>query len=171
MKNPKNKGNTFERQISETLSLWLTNGEQKRACWRSDTSGASATFWTKKGEEASYVQANAGDIRQLADKKAYPTLDKFFETFVVECKSYNKIDFYPPFNKTLLNWFDQLLKEKNSTGKKALLIAKANNRKVLFCSETIQPDKTVQLIIKHKELSLYCYLLDDMISTPFELPS
>jgi hypothetical protein len=163
MKNPKNKGNTFERQISEALSLWLTKGEEKRACWRSDTSGASATMWAKKGQEERYVQANAGDIRQLADKGLYPVLDKFFETFVIECKSYSKIDFYPPFTKVLTNWFDQLIKEKETTGKQALLIAKANNRKVLYCCENELEGKSCQIILIYKTLKLFCYLFDEVV--------
>lgn len=162
--NSKAKGNTFERQISEALSIWLTKGTEKRACWRSDTSGASATIWAKKGQEARYVQANAGDIRQIADKGLYDELDKFFSTFVVECKSYAKIDFYPPFNKTITSWFDQLIKEKESTGKKGLIIAKANNRKILYCSEEEIEGKPLQLIIVYKELKLYCYLFDDVTS-------
>ena len=166
MKNPKSKGNTFEREISESLSLWLTNGEEKRACWRSDTSGGAATMWAKKGQESRYVQANAGDIRQLADKGLYPALDKFFETFVIECKSYKKVDFYPPFNKTLTTWFDQLLKEKETTGKAALLIVKANNRKVLYCQETNDhhPNIPKLLTLNYKNLSLDVYMFDDVIA-------
>jgi len=170
MKNPKQKGNTFERQVSESLSLWLTKGKEKRACWRSDTSGASATHWAKKGEETRYVQANAGDIRQLADKSLYPDLDKFFETFVIECKSYSKIDLYPPFNKTLTKWFDQLIKEKEATGKTALLIAKANNRKILYCQEPHDhhPNTPKLLTIRYKELTLDIYLFDDVVALNHE---
>lgn len=166
--NSKNKGNTFERKISESLSLWLTKGEEKRACWRSDTSGAAATIWAKKGQEARYVQANAGDIRQIADKGLYEELDNFFSTFVIECKSYAKVDFYPPFNKTLTDWFDQLLKEKETTGKKALLIVKSNNRKILYCSELEVKDTSAQLTIYYKELRLNCYLFDDIVSKAYE---
>lgn len=166
MKNPKQKGNAFERNISERLSLYLTDGKEKRAAWRSDTSGAAATIWARKGQEQRYVQANAGDIRQVADKGLYASLDKFFETFVVECKSYAKIDLYPPFNKTLTNWFDQLLKEKETTGKKALLIAKANNRKILYCQEPddLHPNATKHLSIHYKELTLDVYLFDDVVT-------
>lgn len=167
MKNPKAKGNTFERYIAEALSLWMTNGAEKRACWRSDTSGASATTWAKKREEARYVMANSGDIRQLADKGLYPDLDSYFDTFVIECKSYAKIDFYPPFNKTLTNWFDQLLKEKETTGKKAVLIAKANNRKVLYCQEPedhCAPNATKLFTLYYKTLELDVYLFDEVIA-------
>lgn len=170
MKNPKQKGNTFERQVAEDLSLWLTEGKEKRACWRSDTSGASATIWAKKGQEARYVQANAGDIRQLAERGVYPALDKFFDTYVIECKNYADIDFYPPYNKTLTNWFDQLIREKETTGKKALLIAKANHRKVLFCQESDDqhPNASKLLTLYYKTLTLNIYMFDDVVLTKHE---
>ena len=167
MKNPKNKGNTFERDIAEKLSLWLTKGAEKRGCWRSDTSGAAATIWAKKKEEARYVLANSGDIKQIADKGIYSELDKFFETFVIECKSYAKIDLYPPFNKIQTNWFDQLLKEKDATGKKAALIFKGNNRKIIFAQEPNSyhhPAATKQMTLYYKELTLDLYLLDEVIN-------
>ena len=169
--NGKQKGNTFERKISESLSLWLTKGKEKRACWRSDTSGASATIWAKKGQEARYVQANAGDIRQIADKGLYEELDNFFNSFVIECKSYAKVDFYPPFNKTLTDWFEQLIKEKESTGKNALLIVKANNRKILYCQEPTKDhhlESPKLFTIYYKTLTLDVYLFDDVVSIPNE---
>lgn len=165
MKSPKAKGNAFEREIAERLSLWLTEGKEKRACWRSDTSGAAATNWAKKGKEQRYVQANAGDIRQIADKGLYTSLDEFFNTFVVETKHYKQIDFYPPFNKTLTNFFEACIREKATTGKKAILIMKANNRKILYCvdSAAAQVPEKVIMTLKYKELSLCVYLFDDMV--------
>jgi len=167
MKNPKQKGNNFERDIAEKLSLWLTKGEEKRACWRSDTSGASATIWAKKKEEARYVQANAGDIVKIAEKGLYEDLDKFFDTFVIECKHYKEIDFYPPFNKTLTNFFDACLREKEATGKSSILILKANNRKVLFCQEQNtyhRPNAAIYMTLHYKTLTLDAYLFDDVVT-------
>jgi hypothetical protein len=164
--NVKAKGNTFEREVSEKLSIWLTNGKEKRACWRSDTSGASATNWAKKKQEARYVQANMGDIRQLAEKGLYPKLDTFFKKYVVECKHYAKIDFYPPFNKTLTKFYEACLAEKAATDKKAVLILKANNRKVLFCQEgaDYSPNINPYFSIYYKTLVLPVYLFDDVVS-------
>jgi hypothetical protein len=173
MKNPKQKGNTFERETAEALSLWLTEGKEKRACWRSDTSGAAATQWAKKKEEARYVKANAGDIRQIMDKGEYPALDKFFESFVVECKHYKEIDFYPPFNKTLTNFFDACLREKEATEKNSVLILKANNRKILFCQEqnTYHNPKANKLMtLYYKTLTMDVYLFDDVVASKHELP-
>ena len=165
--NGKQKGNSFERKISEALSLWLTDGAEKRAVWRSDTSGGAATVWAKKKEEARYVLANSGDIKQVADKGLYDKLDKYFERFVVECKSYKEIELYPPFNKTLTNWFDQLIREKETTGKKAVLIAKANNRKVLYCQEKEDQHPNTPkplLTIYYKDLELNVFLFDDVVT-------
>jgi len=167
MKNPKNKGNTFEREIAEKLSLWLTEGAEKRGCWRSDTSGAAATVWAKKKEEARYVKANAGDIKQIAERGLYPKLDQFFDTFVVECKHYKEIDFYPPFNKTLVSFFEACIKEKEATGKNAALILKANNRKIIFAQEPNtyhRPISPKLITIHYKTLILDLYLLDEVIN-------
>lgn len=163
--NGKKKGNSFERLISENLSLWLTNGKEKRACWRSDTSGAAATHWAKKGEEQRYVTANSGDIKQIVDKGEYLTLDNFFKTYVVECKCYAKIDLYPPYNKVLTSWFDQLLREKETTGKKAVLILKANNKKSLFCHEPSDLKINAPIVgaIHYKDLVLYVRLFDEVV--------
>lgn len=166
MKNPKAKGNTFERDIAEKLSLWLTDGKEKRAAWRSDTSGAAATIWAKKKQEARYVKANAGDIIKIAERDLYPELDKFFDTFVVECKHYKEIDFYPPYNKTLTNFYDACLKEKEATGKASVLILKANNRKVLYCQEPneYKPKAAKLSTIYYKTLVLDVYLLDEVLA-------
>lgn len=167
MRNPKAKGNSFERSIAEQLSLWLTDKTEKRACWRSDTSGAAATVWAKKKEEARYVKANAGDIKHIAERGLYPKLDAFFDEFVVECKHYREIDFYPPYNKTLTNFFNACLREKAATGKKAVLILKANNRKILFCVDT-QSDYDIAakklMTVYHDELSLNVFLLEDVVA-------
>jgi len=133
--NSKAKGNKFERDVSEKLSLWLTDNKEKRACWRSDSSGASATNWAKKGTELRYVKANAGDIRKIVEKGDYPKLDNFFDTYVVECKHYKKIDFYPPFDGTLTKFFKQAIAERAATSKRIALILKANNKKTLICLE------------------------------------
>lgn len=160
--NSKGKGNAFERQIAEELSVWLTNGEAKRACWRSDTSGAAATILAKKGKEERYVKANAGDIRQVEDKGLHPKLDSFFNTFVVECKAYKKIDFYPPYNGTLATFLEACIREKENTGKKAVLILKANNRKILYCQEPDDSHPVVPLMtLYYKDLKMDVAILED----------
>lgn len=164
----KNKGNTFERDVAEKLSLWLTDQKEKRAAWRSDTSGGAATIWSKKKQEERYVKANAGDIRQIMEKGVYPKLDDFFDNFVVECKAYKNIEFYPPFNKTLQSFFEACIKEQQITHKHPVLILKANNKKQLFCiapNEVFKPKANKLMTLYHKDLTLDVYLLDDVLSS------
>lgn len=171
--NSKAKGNTFERNVSGALSSWLTDGKETRACWRSDSSGASATIWSRKGREQKYVQANAGDIRKVAEKGEYPALDNFFETYVVECKAYKEIDFYPPFGGTLVKFFEACIAEKKATGKKAVLILKGNNRKILYLHDTSapHPDASPYFTLSYKDLQLTVYLFDDVVKKPYVISS
>lgn len=162
--NSKAKGNAFERSVSDSISLWLTKGESKRACWRSDTSGGTATVLAKKGLEDRYVKSNAGDIRAVVAPGVYPKIDLFFETFVVECKSYKTIDFYPPYNGNLAVFFEACLKEKQHTGKKSVLILKANNRKILYCQERDEQHKFEPLMtIYYKNLIMDLILFEDRL--------
>lgn len=162
--NSKGKGNAFERNISDALSLWLTDGAAKRACWRSDTSGAAATVLAKKGQEERYVKANAGDIRQVEQKGIYPKLDVFFDTFVVECKAYKEIDFYPPYNGNLAMFFEACLREKATTGKKAVLILKANSRKILYLQERdVDHPVASVMTVYYKDLIMDVCLFDTLI--------
>lgn len=166
--NSKGKGNSFERDIAEKLSLWLTDQKEKRAAWRSDTSGGAATVWSKKKQEERYVKANAGDIRQIMEKGVYPALDNFFDNFVVECKAYKEISLYPPFNKTLQSFFEACIKEKQITHKHPVLILKANNKKPLFCiepSDIFKPKAKKLMTLFYEALSLDVYLLEDVLSS------
>lgn len=166
--NSKQKGNTFERKICEALSLWLTNGEETRACWRSDTSGGAATILSRKGKERKYVEKNTGDIRQIADKGDHPALDNFFEAHVVECKAYKAIDFYPPFNGTLRGFLEQCIEESLRANKEPVLILKANNRKIMFFhTDKMFGGMTPPITIRHRDLVMHGYLLDEILSAPY----
>lgn len=163
--NSKAKGNKFERDISEGLSLWLTEGKEKRACWRSDSSGASATNWAKKGMEQRYVSSNAGDIRKIVEKGVYPLIDDFFDTYCVELKHYKEVDFYPPLSKVTLSLFESAYGDRTNSGKKVVLIIKANNRKILWFSEDAITNKVCHIKVPYKDIEFKGYLYDEVIST------
>ncbi len=169
--NVKQKGNTFERKICEQLSLWLTGGQEGRGCWRSDTSGAAATILARKGKEKKYVEKNAGDIRQVLDKGDYPLLDNFFETFVVECKHYKKIEFYPPMNGTLRSFMDACIAESETTGKKAILILRANNRKIMLFSPNSELVENLppSISLYYQGLKMDGYILEELIKQSYKL--
>ena len=165
--NSKAKGNKFERDISTGLSTWLTKGKETRACWRSDSSGAAATNWAKKGLESRYVKSQAGDIRKVVEKGVYPELDDFFDNYCVEIKHYKKVDFYPPLSKLTLSLFDSAYLDRSNSGKKVILIIKANNRQILWFSEDTILNLTCHIEIPYKDILFKGYLYDDVLNTPY----
>jgi len=80
MSNGKVKGNTFERDCSRMLSLWVTNGHRDDAIWRSASSGALTTVG--KGR---YL-AHTGDFAATDGEAAW-----LFEHVIIEAKrGYNR---------------------------------------------------------------------------------
>lgn len=73
-----NKGSPFERLMSKTLSLWLSDGAHEDWIWRSTSSGARATTRAKKGKDTA---ASHGDLTHL-DPRGIPFVGKV----CVECK-------------------------------------------------------------------------------------
>lgn len=165
--NSKAKGNKFERDISGALSLWLTGGEEHRACWRTDSSGAAATQMFRADIKSRYVKSNAGDIRKVVETGVFPHVDKFFDEHCVEIKHYKEVDFYPPLNSVTKSLFESAYNDRTTSGKKVVLIIKANNRKILWFNEDTIPNKTCHLVVPYKDIEFKGYLFDDVTSTPY----
>jgi len=111
VKNPKNKGSQFERDIARRLSKWWMNdNSQDDVFWRTDSSGGRFTQRAKQGKDT--VNA-AGDISSRCVEG-----DIFVKNFTVEIKrGYNKLDFLilldKPSNKnhTFIGWWVKLILE------------------------------------------------------------
>ena len=84
-KNPKSKGNQFERDMARRLSAWWSGWQTDDIFWRTDSSGGRSTQRAKQGLT---TQNATGDIAsRCADG------DLFVQHFVVEIKrGYNKLD-------------------------------------------------------------------------------
>lgn len=170
MANSKNKGNSFERLICKKLSLFLTDNQDERICWRTSSSGGTSTNLKKKNNKSSFVEKNEGDIAQTVDKGVYPNVDLFFEDFIVECKAYKTIDFYPPLKGNLKEFIDQCKRQIAGTKKHFFLIAKANNRKImcisnddLFWYATLFKNPIQHIVIIDGENKYYVHLFDELI--------
>lgn len=132
VKNPKDKGSTYERKISRLLSLWWSQGKDPDVFWRSVSSGAMATNRSKQGKS---TNAAYGDITTLS-----PTGEPFLRTFTVELKKYGNLDMMSLIDSRSTGLFgkfwEKLVKEcdeanKAGWGSEPLLITCRNNRKSL----------------------------------------
>lgn len=79
----RNKGASFEREISRKLSLWITNKRDPNTLARSIASGARSTTLQKKGV---ILGECAGDLQALK-----PEGTAFIDKYFVECKSYDHL--------------------------------------------------------------------------------
>lgn len=107
-KNPKAKGNQFERDIARRLSIWWMNDSaQDDIFWRTDSSGGRSTQRAKAGKT---TQNATGDIASRCVEG-----DLLLKHFVIEIKrGYNKLDpltlLDKPMNKNhlLVDWWKKL---------------------------------------------------------------
>lgn len=81
--NSKRIGNDYEREVSRTLSKWLTGSEEELVVWRNKHSGTVSTVREKKGLSGKHT---SGDIECL--DSAY---EDFFKNFHVDSKSLKSV--------------------------------------------------------------------------------
>lgn len=159
--NSKSKGSSFERDICKKLSIYLTNGKDERVMWRTSNSGGTATV--QKNMKSKFAKKNAGDICQISERGLYKNVDKFFDTYFIECKAYKYVSIYPPLNKIWMDWIEECQRNKSITNKKIFLIVKFNNRKILVFSEDSYNDIIPkQLTLYVDDLILHCYMFSDI---------
>jgi hypothetical protein len=117
----KAKGGGYENDVSEKISLWLSEGVHKKLLCRTVGSGAQFTNYNKQLISA----GQAGDL-MAQDPLAFD----FCSQFVVECKFWKDLEIHNfLFRKGLL--YDALLKvqsEAEGLGKMWWLIAKQNHK-------------------------------------------
>ena len=134
MKNPKEKGNRYEREIARKLSLWISEGEDSTLLWRSDSSGGRAT-------QHGNLATQAGDI--AADSRVGYD---FIDLFHVECKHYKNIFLDQLVWRTnkgdnCYGWWLKYTKEALKYGKNLFLCCKQNNKFELL----LIPDKVIKI--------------------------
>lgn len=131
MKNPKAKGNSFERQVCVDLSLWLSNDTDKDWFNRGVTSGGRFTHSERKGS----VLGDPGDV--IAAK---PQAYAFTDVFLVECKHRASIGleqlFYHARGGFIGDTYAQAAAQALRSKRRPFVIAKQNNREpLLFVDE------------------------------------
>lgn len=143
MKNPKNKGSAFERQICKDLSLWISNGQNDNLLWRSSISGGRFTTGLKSNKN---YKNQSGDICAI-DPQGHKLTDKFS----IECKHYRNIHigsliFGTPKDQSMLSFWGQTKKDAELAKKIPLLIVKQNNNQPLISLNIEMAKKLLPLI-------------------------
>jgi hypothetical protein len=125
MKNPKQKGSSFERKICKELSLWVSLGERDNLFWRSAISGGRATVRHKKGLD---VRNQLGDITSIDTWG-----DALTDNFIIECKHYKDLEWSQFVYGKGFIWatWKKLRGECHDHGRQPFLILKQNAKPVL----------------------------------------
>lgn len=159
MKNfSKNKGSSFERAISKSLSLWFSKGKDDHLFWRTINSGA-------------YCTNNNKNIQESSDIKSISSESEIFTTFFnIECKHYKNINIWEIITKTnssILKWYSKLESESRKINKIPFLIVKENNKPTLIISNDNIIFKEIgmdfELCFKYGDDYLYLYLFDEFL--------
>lgn len=161
--NGKSKGSGFERLVAKQLSLYLTNGKEEMACWRSSSSGATSTIGYKNNKKSSLgLQTQSGDIIQTIPQGHYMLLDAFFKTYMVEVKFLKSLDLSPNYSAQFQKIMNQLLREKEQSSKNIFFVLKRNGRETLVITDNPIPCKSIGSLV-YNELQFDIYYLKDFI--------
>lgn len=161
--NGKSKGSGFERLIAKQLSLYLTNGKEEMACWRSSSSGATSTIGYKNNKKSSLgLQTQSGDIIQTIPQGHYMLLDAFFKTYMVEVKFLKSLDLSPNYSAQFQKIMNQLLREKQQSGKFIFFVLKRNGREILILTDSHLHCKSLGSLV-YNELQFDIYYFEDFI--------
>lgn len=164
--NGKSKGSGFEREIAKKLSLYLTNGNEEMACWRSSSSGATSTIGFKSNKKSKLgLQTQSGDIIQTIPQGHYPLLDAFFQTYMIEVKFLKSLDLSPNYSSQFQKIMNQLLREKEQSGKKIFFVLKRNGRDILILTDSILHCKSIGSLVYNNIVFELYYFTDFVIQT------
>lgn len=121
--NSKAKGCQYERDVSKTLSLWLTDGEREDVLWRSAGSGNRSTI-------ADDHRAHAGDLMATTPEGYVLT-----EPTYIEIKRYKDLEIKKILKGTgkLFKVWNDTVEEARSFDKWPVLIARQDYYPALWC--------------------------------------
>lgn len=161
--NSKGVGNSYEREFSKKLSLWVSNNTNDDLFWRDLSSGARFTSRKKQGKDTCVK----GDI--VAVDLIYK---EFTDLFFIDTKSYSSINLlFTNFSNLVSNGiFQQWLKVNNDCPSSMIpfMPVKIRDRKtpefIIFPITTkfhSSGAMLYDLIFKSKRYSLWLILQDD----------
>jgi hypothetical protein len=164
--NSKKKGNNFEREISKTLSLFLSEGKRDDLLYRTSNSGGRFTSRFNRG--ISTTNQNS-DITSI-DKEA----DSFSESLSIEVKHYKNIDIWSLITNTkdsnILSFWEQTKRDADRGSKLPLLIVKQNYKPILLITNKVM-NEILNSHLSYPKLScrisdsedIFVYLFDDFL--------
>ena len=164
--NFKEKGNNFEREVSKLLSLFLSEGKEDDLLYRTASSGARYTSRKMKGKD---TRNQSGDITSIT-----PEADDFINSVNIEVKHYKDIGLWSLFtgasNSNILEFWNQVRRDADSTSKLPMLIVKQNYKPVLLVTNEIMYNilvghfkyPKVQIRLANDEI-IYLYILNDIL--------
>lgn len=160
--NGKNKGSSFERDISKKLSLWISEGKRDDLLWRSQSSGGR---WTQRNKKGLKTENQVGDIASTNEESKW-----FVDKFIVECKSYKDINLWSIITKskgTIIDWLDTILEQCEKEGKIPFLIVKENNKPILVITHSIEGSilYNSELRFDYKEEEIFVYKLENILKS------
>ncbi len=151
----KRKGGSYEREICELLSLWVSEGVDTDLFWRSAGSGSRATNRKSRG-----LQANqTGDITSV-DPKGTALTTKFF----IECKFYKNLQldsliYGTPKDSSVLEFWTKTKEDSQFFHKRPIIIMRQNNKKDLIGLDWAIYDQMTACNYPLKPLASYPYRL------------
>ena len=132
------------------------------SCWRSSSSGATSTVGFKKKKSSLGLQTQSGDIIQTIPQGHYPLLDAFFQTYMVEVKFLKSLDLSPNYSAQFQKIMNQLLREKQQSGKSIFFVLKRNGRETLVITDSHLHCKSLGSLV-YNELQFDIYYFEDFI--------
>ena len=146
MGNQKNKGNAFERTISNDLSCWFFN--QKGVLWREPTSGARK----KNAYRGDIIPANVEVFSKYW--KCWP--------FIIECKHGYKNQIATFSNQTKVRiWLKKLMDERCNAQQIPMLIIQFHARsKILITNYMLNTWCDISMAMIHNDITQIFYIYD-----------
>jgi hypothetical protein len=140
MKNPKQKGSSFERLISKRLTLWLTGQDGEYFFYRSPSSGGIATVNPLNDDITGDIIAIKPEARLITSM------------FSIECKDgYKDIDVLKIFkdnkNDILRDFWHQCMNDANKSKKHGMLIFRKKGYPILI---GIESELDISKILENK---------------------
>ena len=161
------KGQSFEREICTSLSLWVTGGKRRDVFWRSSMSGGRATV-----RQGSVRQS--GDICSVAPEGHVLTDPMFVE--LKHYKSLNLGGFLYGVGE-LANFWSHAVKQAGKHNKTPALIARQNFKPTILITVHAGPFFTsateagINEVWFRRDRPPQCvlYLLDNLLAVPFRV--
>lgn len=120
----KSKGSAFEREVSRSLTMWLTGQDKEYYFYRSPSSGAVATMNEMNGDISGDIIAVKPEARLLTSKYSIECKDGYSNADVMKVFKNNK-------NDTICDFWKQCIDDARTSNKKGMLIFRKKGNPII----------------------------------------